>query len=135
MRVRRVKLGTSEGLFCTIVVKPMLAGLEARDNRVTRFGKMSRGVLIGGTITAADVPAFGASAQMKPPSARSQALDTPGSARPNRRVNAFHHRFHRLLAIGSSAASFFIAAFSRVTSPAFRLYKAVSAAIARPRVR
>jgi hypothetical protein len=47
-----------------IVVKPGLARFEAGRNRMTRGIEMLRGVLIGRTITAANVPAFGATPQM-----------------------------------------------------------------------
>ena len=36
--MRSVKLRAGEEFFCTIVVKPLLARLEARDYRVTRSG-------------------------------------------------------------------------------------------------
>ena len=88
MAVRGVKFRAGEGFFCTIIVKPLLARLEARDDRVTRSGVMFRCVLIWRTITAADVPAFGASAKMKPPSAPSRAFDAAGSARPDRWIYA-----------------------------------------------
>src|SRR5580704_10832074 len=70
MRVRSGKLRAGEGFLCTIVVKPPLARLETRDNRVTRSGEMFRCMLTWRTITTADVTALRASAQMKPPSAR-----------------------------------------------------------------
>ena len=44
-RVRSVKLRAGEEFFCTIVVKPPLARLEARDYRVTRSGVMFRCML------------------------------------------------------------------------------------------
>jgi hypothetical protein len=46
MRVRGVKLRAGEELPSTIVVKPSLARLEARDYRVTRSRVMFRCVLI-----------------------------------------------------------------------------------------
>jgi hypothetical protein len=46
MTVRSVKLRAGEEFFCTIVVKPPLARLEARDYRVTRSGAMFRCMLI-----------------------------------------------------------------------------------------
>jgi hypothetical protein len=70
MRVRRGKFWAGEGFLRTIVVKPMLARLETRDNRVTRGGVMFRCMLTWRTIAAADVTALRASAKMKPPSAR-----------------------------------------------------------------
>src|SRR5580700_11905472 len=58
MRVRRGKFWAGEGLLRTIVVKPPLARLETRDNRVTRGGEMFRCMLTWRTITATDVAAL-----------------------------------------------------------------------------
>ena len=46
MTVRSVKLRAGDELLRTIVVKPMLARLEARDYRVTRSGVMLGCMLI-----------------------------------------------------------------------------------------
>src|ERR1700720_1090063 len=70
MRVRSGKLRAGEGFLGTIVVKPPLARLETRDNRVTGGGEMFRCMLTWRTIAAADMTALRASAKMKPPSAR-----------------------------------------------------------------
>jgi hypothetical protein len=75
----------------------MLARLEARDDRVTGSGVMLRCVLTWRTITAADMPAFGASAKMQPPSAQSHAFDATCSAWLGRWVDAIPLRLHRLL--------------------------------------
>jgi len=80
MAVRGVKLRPLEGLFCTIVVKPVFARLEARDDRVTRGDVVFRGMLIWRAVTAADVTTFGASAKMEPPRARRRAFDAACSA-------------------------------------------------------
>jgi hypothetical protein len=98
MRVRSVKLRAGEELLCTVVVEPPLARFEARDYRVTRSGVMFRRMLIWRTITTADVPTFGASAKMKPPSSRSQAFDATCSAWLGRWVDTIPLRVHRLLA-------------------------------------
>jgi len=45
MRTRSGKLRAGEKFFSTIVVKPVLAGLEARDDRVTCRGVMLRCML------------------------------------------------------------------------------------------
>jgi hypothetical protein len=97
MRVRSGKLRAGEGFLSAVVVKPMLPWLEARDYRVTRGGLVFRCMLTWGTITAADVPAFGASAKMQPPSAQSQAFDTPCSAWPDCRVDTIPLGLHRVL--------------------------------------
>ena len=45
MRMRGMQGGADEELVRSKVVKPLLAGLKARDNRVTRIGVMSRCML------------------------------------------------------------------------------------------
>jgi hypothetical protein len=97
MRVRSVKLRAGEELLRTIVVKPPLTRFETRDYRVTRSGLVFRCMLIWRTITASDVPAFGASAEMEPPSAQSQAFDATCSARLDCWVDTISPGFHRLL--------------------------------------
>src|SRR5258708_4968848 len=97
MRVRSAKLRAGEEFFRTIVVKPMLARLEARDYRVTRSGAMFRCMLVWRAVTAADVTAFGASAKMEPPSAQSRAFDATCSAWLGRRVDTIPLGLHRLL--------------------------------------
>ena len=97
MRVRSVKLRAGDEFFCTIVVKPPLARLEARDYRVTRSGAVFRCMLIWRTITAADVTTFGTSAKMQPPTACSQAFDATCSAWLGHRVDTIPLGLHRLL--------------------------------------
>ena len=97
MRVRSGKLRAGEGFLSTVVVKPMLAWLEARDYRVTRGGVVFRCMLTWGTIAAADVTAFGASAKMKPPFARGHAFDATCSAWLGRCVDTIPNGLHKLL--------------------------------------
>src|SRR5690348_8437307 len=96
MRVRGVKLRAGEELSGTIVVKPSLARLEARDYRMTRSPVMFRCMLIWRSITAADVPAFDTSAKMQPPPALGQAFDATRSAWPGCEVDAVPLRVHRV---------------------------------------
>jgi hypothetical protein len=96
-RVRSVKLRAGEELLRTIVVKPPLARLETRDYRMTRSGAMFRCMLMWCTVAAADVPAFGASAKMKRPSAWSQAFDTTCSAWLDCPVDTISFGLHTLL--------------------------------------
>ena len=95
--MRSAKLRAGDELLGTIVVKPLLARFETGDYRVTRSGAVFRRMLIWRTIAAADVPAFGASAKMQPPSAQSQAFDATCSAWLDRRVDTIPLRLHRLL--------------------------------------
>src|SRR5579871_6083464 len=94
MLVRRVKLRTGEELVIAIVVKPVLVGLEARDDGVTRRRVMLRCMLARRSITAADMPAFGTSAKMQPPPAGSRAFEATRSARLCCRVDAIPLRCH-----------------------------------------
>jgi hypothetical protein len=103
MRMRSGKLGAGEGFFCTVVVKPMLARLEALDDRVPRGGEMFRGMLTWRAVAAADVTALRTPAKMKPPFARSGAFDAACSARLGRRVDTIPHRLHRFLLAVSDA--------------------------------
>jgi hypothetical protein len=103
MRVRIGKLRAGEGFLSTVVVEPMLAWLEARDDRVTRGGVVFRCMLTWGTIAAADVTALRASAKMKPPLARGRAFDATCSARLDRRFDAIPYGLHRFLSAISNA--------------------------------
>jgi hypothetical protein len=68
MVLGRGQLGSLARLFGLVVVEPILAGLEASDDPVASRMGMSGRVLTGGSITAADMAAFGASSEMEPPS-------------------------------------------------------------------
>lgn len=91
------KLRAGEGFLSAVVVKPMLAWLEARDYWVTCGSVVLRCMLTWGTIAAADVTAFGASAKMQPPFARGHAFDATCSAWLGRCVDTIPDGFHRLL--------------------------------------
>src|SRR5579871_5816373 len=80
MRVRGMKLRAGEEFSGTIIVKPSLARLEARDDRVTRSRVVFRSMLTWRGITATDVPAFDTSAKMQPPPAHRRAFDAARSA-------------------------------------------------------
>ena len=92
-----MKFRAGEDFFSPIVVKPVLPGLEARNDRVTRSGVMFRCMLIWRTVTAADVTAFSASAKMQPPSAQSHAFGATCSAWLGRWVDTIPLGLHRLL--------------------------------------
>ena len=64
MRVRTGQLRTLKSFLRSIVVEPVFSGLEAIDDRVPGGCVVLRRVLAGRSIAAADVTAFGASAQM-----------------------------------------------------------------------
>ena len=69
--------GALIGSLIAVVVVPVLAGLEACDQRMAAGLGVGGGVLGGGSVAAADVAALGAAAQVKPPPRRSAR--TPGS--------------------------------------------------------
>jgi len=84
--------------FIPIVVKPSLPRFEAGRNGMSRGMEMLRGMLTGRTIATADVPAFRATPQMKPPSACNEALDAALAARRYIRIDSMTFTFHdRLL--------------------------------------
>src|ERR1700689_433036 len=80
MRARAGQLRTLKSFSRPVIVEPLLAGLEAVDDLGARARVMLCLMLVWRTIAAADVTAFGASAQMQPPSVRWQALVGPCSA-------------------------------------------------------
>ena len=106
MGVESVRLRTREDFLCTIVVKPLLARLEARDDRVACSGVMFRCMLIWRRITAADVAAFGAHAKMQPPCAQSQAFDATCAAWLGRWIDTIPLGLHGLFSVCLSCFSF-----------------------------
>src|SRR5450759_644304 len=62
-------------LLAGVIPEPVLAGLERPDQGVARARRVLAGVLRRRGVTAADVAAQGAAAQMEPPSADRQARD------------------------------------------------------------
>lgn len=54
-------------VIAPVVVEPVLARFEAGDHRVSRFPGVGRSVLSRRIVTAADVAALGATAQVEPP--------------------------------------------------------------------
>src|SRR5580700_8718037 len=80
-----------------IVVKPGLSRFKAGRNRMARCLEMLRGVLTGGTVATADMPAFSATPKMQPPSARCQALGAALAARRHIRIDSVMFRFHSCL--------------------------------------
>src|SRR5262252_5729396 len=76
--------------------EPVFAWLEALDQRMPGRGRVRAGVLRWRSVTAANVAALRAAAQMEPPSPAGVALGTPGSAGRSRNVDALlccHLRF------------------------------------------
>jgi hypothetical protein len=61
-------------LLVAVVVEPVFARLEARDQRVRAGEGVSRCMLSGRGVATADMAALGASAKMKPPAALPLAL-------------------------------------------------------------
>ena len=59
---------------------PVLAGFERLDERVSGLVEVSRGVLPGRLVTAADVTALRAPAEVNPPPAREKAFDAAVAA-------------------------------------------------------
>src|SRR5437588_10365065 len=85
--LRRRERGPLVGLLGVVTVEPVLARLEAADERVPGLGRVRGRVLHGRGVTAADVPALRAPAQVYPPAAVGLALDAAFPARRHRRVD------------------------------------------------
>jgi hypothetical protein len=75
MGARAAQLRTFKGFLCSVIVEPVLAGLEAINDRVARGGVVPRRMLAWRSIAEPNVTAFGASAQMQPPSIRRLAFN------------------------------------------------------------
>src|SRR5580658_8264242 len=88
MVLRRGELRTLERVFGLVIPEPVLAGLEAPDDRMPGLLGVRRRVLRRRAITASDVAALGAPAQVEPPAAGGVAFDAARPARRHRRVDA-----------------------------------------------
>ena len=82
MRMRRKQPRTFDHRPLLVIVKPILTRLEAGNDRMARFRGMPGCMLARRAVTASDVPALRASAEMKPPTfRRRQAFHTSIAAR------------------------------------------------------
>jgi hypothetical protein len=79
--VGRGQRGTIAHLVGPVIVKPVFAGLKARDDQVARRPSVGARMLSGRVIATPDVAALGAAPQVKPPSISGEALDTAVTAR------------------------------------------------------
>jgi len=84
-------------LLVPIVVVPALPGLVTGDPRMSCGFGMGGGVLAGGTVTAADVAALSAAAEVKPPALIALALDAAGATGPHRGIDTglFDHHLRK----------------------------------------
>jgi len=96
MRVGARQLRTLKSFSRSVVVEPVLAGLEAIDDRVAGRGVVLRRMLARRTIAAADVTTFGASPKVQPPCARLQALDATRTAGLRVQIDSFSFALHDL---------------------------------------
>ena len=94
MPTRSGQARTVEEIARAIVVEPPLTRLETRDDRMAGRVMMFRRVLVRRRVAAADMTAFGAPAQMKPPAACRQTFLAAGPARLSRGIDAVSLRFH-----------------------------------------
>src|SRR4029077_2202256 len=101
MMLRRSQRRPREGILCLVVPEPVLAGLEAADDRMPRDLRVRGRVLRGRAVAAPDVAALGAPAQMDPPAAARVALDAARPARWHRRVDARNLAHSALLLRGN----------------------------------
>ena len=70
MRMRRKQLFALDHPLLLVVVEPILARLEAGDDRVPGCRRMLGRMLAGRTVAASDVPTLRTPAEMKPPAIR-----------------------------------------------------------------
>src|ERR1700691_631932 len=94
MRAGAGHFRTLKSVSRPVIVEPVLAGLEAIDDRVARRRVMLCRMLVWRTIAAADVTAFGASAQMQPPCVRCQAFDAACTAWFHVQIDSFSFALH-----------------------------------------
>ena len=80
MMLWRGERGTLVELLGGVAPEPVLARLEATDHGMLIMGGVLARVLRGGRVAATDVSTLGAAAQVKPPAAFGQALDTAAPA-------------------------------------------------------
>src|SRR5690348_11121935 len=85
--LRRRELRPVVGLLGFVAVEPVLAWLEAADERVARSRSVRARVLHGRRVATPDVPALRAPAQVHPPATRGLALDAAFAARRHGRVD------------------------------------------------
>src|SRR6516165_2069878 len=100
MVLRRGEHRAVEGILGLVVPEPVLAGLEALDDRMPRYLRVRGRVPRRRAVTAPDVPALCAPAQVDPPAAGRVALDAARSARRHRRVDTRNLRHLALLSRG-----------------------------------
>lgn len=67
MRMRRQQLRTFNHCLRLVIKEPILAWLEARDDRMPACSRVLRGMLARRAIAASDVPTLGTSTEVKPP--------------------------------------------------------------------
>ena len=89
MRVRRGEDRALEHVARPIIVEPIFAWLEARDDRMTGFMMMRSRMLMWRRIAAPDVAALRAPSQVEPPCAAMETLYAAGAARCDLRIDAF----------------------------------------------
>src|SRR4029079_6281877 len=79
--VWRSEHGSLEVLLGGVIPEPVLAGLEALDDRMPGVGGVAARMLRRRRVAAPDMAAVGAAAKMEPPAVRGQALCATGAAR------------------------------------------------------
>jgi hypothetical protein len=97
MRARAGQLRTLKSLSRSVIVEPVLAGLEAIDDGVAGCRVMLRRMLAWRAIAAANVTAFSASAQMQPPAVRFQAFEATCTAWFRVQIDSFPFTLHACL--------------------------------------
>jgi len=78
-----------------VIVEPLLAWLETRDDRMAGLVIVRGRMLARRCVAAADVPALRTTPEVQPPTACGQALDATVSTRPDSRINSRGLMCHR----------------------------------------
>src|ERR1700722_4672563 len=87
VRARGGERGAVDVVLGAVTKEPVLARFETGDDRMAGGVVVLGRVLRRGGVAAADVSAFGASAEVEPPPSRGQTLDASGSTRWNAGIN------------------------------------------------
>ena len=87
---RGCELRTVPNLLGRVIPEPVLIRLVALDNGMASRSGVVAGVLGWRRVAAADVTAFGATTQVKPPAIRGEARDAAGAAGRDRGIDLVH---------------------------------------------
>src|SRR6187401_2386757 len=97
--------GTLEELLGRVVPEPVLARLEALDDRMAFSRGMPTRVLRRRRVAAADMPALHASPEVEPPAVGGETLDTPGATRRRVGIDVVHPKSSKYRPVTTQAGA------------------------------